>query len=75
MMATASSQRRFEYVGGGSDKYWEVRRAGTRVTVHFGRHGTTGQTISKTFADQAATAKHVERLIRQKTGKGYVEVL
>jgi predicted DNA-binding WGR domain protein len=73
-MATASRPRRFEYVDGRSDKYWEVHRAGKQVTVHFGRHATTGQTITKTFADETAATKHIDRLIRQKTGKGYMEV-
>jgi predicted DNA-binding WGR domain protein len=73
-LATVSRPRRFEYVDGCSDKYWEIHRAGTRVTVHFGRHGTTGQAITKTFPDEAAASKQVERMIRQKTSKGYMEV-
>ena len=65
--------RRFEYIGGGSEKFWEVDRAGASVTVRFGRIGTAGQTQVKDLgSDQAATA-HVAKLIAEKVKKGYVE--
>ena len=62
-------KRRFEFVSGGSDKFWEVD-----VTVRFGRNGTDGQTTTKTFPDSAAAEKHVENLVRAKLGKGYIEI-
>ena len=72
-MATAS-KRRFEFVVGVSDKFWEISVTGKDVTVRFGRNGTNGQSNVKSFADGAAAAKHAEKLIAEKTGKGYVEV-
>ena len=68
------STRRFEFSEGNSNKFWEISSAGTEVTVRFGRIGTDGQSQTKSFPHQAAAAKHVETLIKQKTGKGYSEV-
>jgi predicted DNA-binding WGR domain protein len=42
--------------------------------VRFGRNGTAGQTSTKEFQDAAAAWSHAEKLIREKTSKGYVEV-
>jgi predicted DNA-binding WGR domain protein len=72
-MATTTT-RRFEFVGGGSDKFWEVTTRATEVTVRFGRNGTQGQMTTRTFPDAAAARRHADQLIRQKTGKGYVAV-
>lgn len=67
--------RRFEFVGGGSDKFYEIKAADCEVVVRFGRNGTDGQTITKTFPDNEAVEKHAERLVAQKLGKGYIEVM
>ena len=66
--------RRFEFREGTSNKFWEVKVRGAEVTVRYGRIGAQGQTQVKSFADDAAAAKHVEKLIQEKVGKGYVEV-
>jgi predicted DNA-binding WGR domain protein len=68
------SKRHFEYVGGSSAKFWEVSNSGAEVTVRFGRIGTDGQTHTKTLPDAGAAATHAEKLISQKTAKGYQEV-
>jgi DNA ligase 1 len=67
-------RRRFEFVGGTSAKYWEVQCQDQAVAVHFGRLGTSGQEQTKTFATTAEADCHAENLIREKLGKGYVEV-
>jgi predicted DNA-binding WGR domain protein len=74
MATTTSTTQRFEFVGGGSDKFWEITSRGTEVTVRFGRNGTNEQTTSKTFPDATAARRHADQLIRKKTGKGYVAV-
>jgi predicted DNA-binding WGR domain protein len=74
MASAISTTKRFLFVGGGSDKFWEITTRGTEVMVHFGRNGTNGQTTTKAFSDAAAARQHADRLIRQKTGKGYVAV-
>ena len=74
MSSTTTSTRRFEFVCGGSDKFWEITSHGSEVTVRFGRNGSQGQTTTKIFPDPAAARQHADKLIRAKTNKGYVEV-
>ena len=73
--ATNSGVRRFELVEGASCKFWEVRQNGSEFTVRFGRIGTEGQPSKTKDAGslEKATAA-IEKLIREKTGKGYAEV-
>ena len=72
-LSSASATRRFELAQGKSAKFWEISTNGNDVTVRFGRLGTSGQTQTKTFADSAAAQKHADKLIAEKTGKGYTE--
>lgn len=67
------STRRFEYVAGTSSKFWEICVNGTAVTVRFGRIGTAGQTQTKSLESDPAAKKHAEKLIGEKTRKGYRE--
>ncbi|HZY88364.1 MAG TPA: DNA ligase [Gemmataceae bacterium] len=69
-----SMKRRFEFVEGNSAKFWEISTSGADVTVTFGRLGTAGQTQTKTLPDAEAAAKHANKLIGEKTKKGYQEV-
>jgi predicted DNA-binding WGR domain protein len=62
-----------ERTRGSSNKFWEITLAGTQHTVRFGRIGTSGQTVAKTFEDTAAARRECERLIRSKRAKGYRE--
>jgi predicted DNA-binding WGR domain protein len=71
--AAGAGVRRFEIVGGGSKKFWEVSVTGTEYTVRFGRIGTQGQTKSKTFPDAASAVREAAKLVAEKTKKGYVE--
>jgi predicted DNA-binding WGR domain protein len=43
------------------------------MTTRWGRIGTAGQSKTKPFADTAAAAKQVAKLIEEKTEEGYVE--
>ena len=70
----AAEGRRFELSEGGSQKFWAVAVSGAEVTVRYGRIGSAGQTTVKSFPDGAAAAKHADKLIQEKTGKGYREV-
>lgn len=71
--ASGSSKRYFEFHDGKSDKFWEISSQELDVTVRFGRTGTAGQTQTKTLASTAEVAKHMAKLIDEKTKKGYVE--
>lgn len=72
--ASSGAARRFEMSEGGSQKFWEVAVEGPALTVRFGKLGTAGTTQTKTLADAAAAAKEAEKLVREKTKKGYVAV-
>jgi len=69
----AMTKRYFEYQDDKSSKFWEITMSGNDVTVRFGRIGANGQTQTKTFGDPAAAQKHADKLIEEKTEKGYVE--
>jgi len=64
--------RTFEFKDDKSSKFWEITQAGSMVTVRYGKTGTHGQTQEKVFADASVASKHVEKLVTEKTGKGYV---
>ncbi len=66
--------RRFEFHQGSSDKFWSIELAGNSHTVNFGRVGTSGQSKTKEFADVAAARASYNKLVAQKTKKGYSEV-
>lgn len=68
-----SSMRHFEFVGGSSNKFWEITVDGNSFTVRFGRIGTTGQSQTKTFADEAKAKREAENLVTEKLKKGYKE--
>jgi DNA ligase-1 len=71
--AGSSETRRYEFVEGNSSKFWEISVDGADVTVRYGRIGTEGQSKTKSLADPAAARKHADKLIEEKTDKGYVE--
>jgi len=69
----ASGRRYFEFVEGSSSKFWEITVAGSEHTVRYGRIGSDGRALTKSFASPAAAAADAETLIGKKTAKGYVE--
>ena len=71
--SSTAAKRYFEFVDGKSEKFWEISQSGCDVNVRYGRIGASGQTQTKTFADETAAKRHAEKLIAEKTGKGYVE--
>jgi DNA ligase-1 len=69
----SSYPRHFEFVEGKSSKFWEVDVRGAEMTTRWGRIGSTGQSKTKTFADEAAANAAAEKVIAEKTGEGYKE--
>ncbi|WP_343563763.1 DUF6493 family protein [Sphingobacterium sp.] len=65
--------KHLKYIDGTSDKFWEIQTAGATHTVTYGRNGTAGQSKSKTFESEEACLKDAEKLIAEKTKKGYSE--
>ena len=66
--------RRFEFIEGKSNKFWEIEQAEKELNIRWGRVGTQGQSQTKAFADQAKAKASMDKLILEKTGKGYTEV-
>ena len=66
--------RRFEFSDSTSNKFWEVEVKGKTLNVTFGKIGTKGQSKPKDFATPEIAKAEMEKLIKEKTGKGYVEV-
>ena len=72
-MATMTKKRYFEFADGSSSKFWEVWMDGTDVVTQWGKIGTPGRETRKSFADEAKAQKEYEKLVAEKTGKGYAE--
>jgi len=70
---TQTAARRFEFVGGSSQKFWEISVSGSSFTVRFGRIGTAGQSQTKNFANEDKAKREAENLIAEKIKKGYAE--
>lgn len=68
-----SGTRRFELVDGSSSKFWEIALEGTGVTTRYGKIGTAGQSTTKDEGSPEKAQKLYEKLVKEKTGKGYVE--
>lgn len=66
--------RRFEFVEGGSSKFWEPELQGSTFIVTYGRIGTAGQRKEKAFPDEAAARKEYEKKVAEKLREGYREV-
>jgi DNA ligase 1 len=74
LAASASSTvRHFEFVEGKSSKFWEISVDGCQVTVRYGRIGAAGTSKTKAHADANSARREADKLIAEKTGKGYVE--
>ena len=68
------NRREFELIDDKSKKFWSVEWEHTSLTVRFGRIGTSGQAQQKSFASEEALTKERDKLILEKTKKGYKEV-
>ena len=66
--------RRFEFVAGTSNKFWEISQSDTEVTVRFGRIGSEGQTQTKDYGSWEGAAERVRKLVAEKLKEGYMEV-
>lgn len=66
-------KRELVYMDAHSSKFWNIELKGTAYTVTFGRIGTTGQSSTRTYPSEEAARKEMDKLIREKLGKGYVD--
>jgi predicted DNA-binding WGR domain protein len=65
---------RYELKKGTSNKFWEIELAGKVVTTTYGRIGAKGQKTIKKLATPAAANVFHDRLVAEKTRKGYAPV-
>jgi uncharacterized protein (TIGR02996 family) len=68
-----ATMRTFTFTQGRSNKFWNIELRGCGFTVVYGRIGTAGATLSKTFADEATARKAHDKLVKEKLAKGYTE--
>ncbi|MBD0674422.1 WGR and DUF4132 domain-containing protein [Streptomyces sp. CBMA156] len=66
--------RRWEFVDGGSDKFWEAAVDGAAVTVRYGRSGTDGREQVKAFPTAEEARAHFAKVVAEKERKGYREI-
>uniref|UniRef100_A0A0G4IC20 WGR domain-containing protein n=1 Tax=Chromera velia CCMP2878 TaxID=1169474 RepID=A0A0G4IC20_9ALVE len=55
------------------EKFWEIVLAGSKTTVRFGKIGTSGSTSVKEHKDAPSAKKFYDKMVAEKTGKGYEE--
>ncbi|MFZ5439347.1 MAG: WGR domain-containing protein [Myxococcota bacterium] len=67
------AKRYFEFSEGTSNKFWEVWIDGTKVLTRYGKIGANGQTTVKDEGSPEAAQKLHDKLVKEKTGKGYEE--
>jgi predicted DNA-binding WGR domain protein len=67
-------KRYFEFTDEKSAKFWEIDLAGLTLTTGFGKIGTSGRTSEKEYENALLAEKEYDKLISEKTKKGYVEV-
>lgn len=65
---------RYELSKGTSHKFWAITRDGKKLVITYGRIGTDGQSIVKSFASPELAAKEEAKLVGEKTRKGYASV-
>lgn len=67
------AKRYFEFSEGTSNKFWEVWVDGTKVLTRYGKIGAGGQTTIKDEGSPAGAQKLHDKLVGEKTKKGYQE--
>jgi predicted DNA-binding WGR domain protein len=67
------AKRTFVYKDAKSDKFWSIDVSGKKYTVNYGKTGTDGQTSVKEFDSPDECKKAAEKIIAEKTKKGYTE--
>ncbi|MCU0438232.1 MAG: PDZ domain-containing protein [Raineya sp.] len=63
----------FELKDGNSSKFWEIEISNTDLTTRYGKIGTEGKITTKSFETTEKAQKEYNKLIKEKTDKGYQE--
>jgi uncharacterized protein (TIGR02996 family) len=65
--------RTFTFSDAKSHKFWNIDVQGTKFVVTYGKINTAGQSSEKSFVTEEKCQSEADKLIREKTGKGYIE--
>lgn len=66
-------KKHLRYIDGDSDKFWQIEVSDSQFTVTYGKNGTSGVSQTKSFENSEACLKAAEKLLSEKTKKGYSE--
>ncbi|MEQ1829395.1 MAG: DUF4132 domain-containing protein [Pirellula sp.] len=69
----STTSRSLVFSDGSSNKFWRIELDGASHTVTFGRVGTSGQSQTKNFDSDADAKKSYDKLVAEKTKKGYID--
>ena len=64
--------QRYEFNDGKSSKFWQIEQVGSELHISWGKIGTSGQSQVKDFDTEAKATAAKDKLVKEKTGKGYV---
>lgn len=65
----------FELQDGTSSKFWQISLTAYTIATRYGKIGTHGKTTTKDFDDPAKARQEYDKLVKEKTGKGYKEIV
>ena len=71
--ALPAGMREFRFQQGASNKFWRIGLQGLDVTVTYGRLGTKGQAVVKSYETIERAQREMTKLIEEKLRKGYAE--
>lgn len=74
-LSTTFPTREFRMQEGATNKFWRVGVSHCDVIVSYGRVGTKGQTLTKTFDSPERAKREMAKLLAEKQRKGYLESL
>lgn len=72
--ALPAGMREFRFQQGASNKFWRIGLQDLDVTVTYGRIGTKGQAVVKSYDTAERARREMSKLIEEKLRKGYQEV-
>lgn len=66
--------RYFEFKDDKSAKFWEIKQEQNNLQIRWGKIGTNGQSQTKEFESDSKAQLAYDKLVKEKTGKGYIEI-
>ncbi|HJT72702.1 MAG TPA: WGR domain-containing protein, partial [Chitinophaga sp.] len=65
----------FELQEGTSSKFWEISLNVNTITTRYGKIGSQGKTTQKDYEDPVKAQQEYDKLVKEKTGNGYQEII